>query len=232
MRGTRRRLGGVAALTLVIAINGCAARPQRGGFTCDRRWGAGTIGGALTGAAIGGGMGGGIVATSGETERQAEDYATAIGIGVITGALVGGFFGHCAFDPLHEVEPPPPPPAPAPPPPVVKKKIVLRGVHFDFDKATIRPDAADTLAEAARILREESQVRVSVDGYTDSRGSDQYNERLSERRAQAVEDYLMRLGVGGGRLVPQGFGESRPVATNETEEGRAQNRRVELNVIR
>ena len=83
-RSTRRRLGGVAALILVIAVNGCAARPTRGGFNCDRRWGGGTIGGALTGAMIGGGVGGGIVATSGETERQAEDYATAIGIGVIS----------------------------------------------------------------------------------------------------------------------------------------------------
>lgn len=231
-RSTRRRLGGMAALALVIAINGCAARSQRGGFNCDRRWGAGTLGGALAGAALGGGVGGGIVATSGETERQAEDYATAIGIGAVTGALIGGVFGHCAFDPLREEEPPPPP-APAPPPPQpVKNRIVLRGVNFDFDQATIRPDAADTLAEAARILREDSGVRVSVDGYTDSRGTDQYNERLSERRAQAVQDYLVRLGVGGSRLVPQGLGESRPVATNETEEGRAQNRRVELNVIR
>ena len=69
MRCTRRRLGGVAALTLVIAISGCAgARPDRGGFNCDRRFGAGTLGGALTGAMIGGGVGGGIVATSGETE--------------------------------------------------------------------------------------------------------------------------------------------------------------------
>jgi OOP family OmpA-OmpF porin len=105
-------------------------------------------------------------------------------------------------------------------------------VNFDFDKSTIRPDAADTLAEAARILREEADLRVSVDGHTDSRGTDEYNERLSERRARAVEEYLMRLGVGDSRLQPQGFGESRPVSTNDTEEGRAQNRRVELNVIR
>jgi OOP family OmpA-OmpF porin len=219
----------VVALALVIAINGCAARPQRGSFTCDRRWGAGTVGGALTGAMIGGGVGGGIVATSGVTERQAEDYATAIGIGAISGAFIGGLFGHCAFDPLPEVEPPPPPPAP--PPPVVKKKIVLRGVNFDFDKSTIRPDAADTLAEAARILREEPNLRVSVDGHTDARGTDEYNERLSERRAEAVTDHMTRLGISGSRLVPHGYGESRPVATNDTEEGRAQNRRVELNVL-
>jgi OOP family OmpA-OmpF porin len=226
-------LGGVAALSCVIALNGCAARPTRGGFHCnDRRWAGGTIGGAITGAMIGGGVGGGIVATSGETERQAEDYATAIGIGVLAGSAIGALFGHCAFDPPYEEEPPPPPPAPEPPPPVVKQKIVLRGVNFDFDKSTIRPDAAEILGEAARILREEPNVAVSVDGHTDARGTDEYNQRLSERRANAVVERLNRLGVGPSRLQPQGFGESRPVASNDTEEGRAQNRRVELNVIR
>jgi len=170
-----RRIGGVAALALVLAINGCAGtRPHRGGFNWDRRFGGGTIGGALTGAMIGGGVGGGIVATSGETERQAEDYATAIGIGAISGALIGGLFGHCAFDPPYEEEPPPPPPAPAPPPaPVVQKKIVLRGVNFDFDKSTIRSDAGEILDEAARILREEADVRITVDGHTDARGTDE-----------------------------------------------------------
>ncbi len=231
-RCIRRRIGVVAALTLVLALDGCAMRPNRGAFNCDRRWGGGTIGGALTGAALGAATGGGIVATSGETERQTEDYATAIGIGAVTGALIGGLFGHCAFDPLREEPPPPPPPpAPPPPPPVVKQKIVLRGVNFDFDKSTIRPDAAEILSEAARILREEPDVRVSVDGHTDARGTDEYNQRLSERRAEAVVDRLIELGVSRGRLQPQGFGESRPVASNDTEEGRAQNRRVELNVL-
>jgi OOP family OmpA-OmpF porin len=222
----------VAALSVAIALNGCAAaRPTRGGFNCDRRWGGGAIGGALTGAMIGGGVGGGIVATSGETERQAEDYATAIGIGVIAGSVIGLFFGHCAFDPPYEEPPPPPAPEPTPAP-IIKKKIVLRGVTFDFDKSNIRPDAAEILAEAARILREEPEVNVSVDGHTDGRGTDEYNQRLSERRALAVVERLNRLGIGPSRLQPQGFGESRPVASNETEEGRAQNRRVELNVIR
>jgi len=231
-RGTWRRLGGVAALIVVIALNGCAAaRPTRGGFNCDRRWGGGTIGGALGGAAIGGAIGGGVVATSGETERQAEDYATAIGIGVLAGSLIGAFFGHCAFDRPYEEAPPPPPPEPTPTP-IIKKKIVLRGVNFDFDKSNIRPDAAEILAEAARILREEPEVDVSVDGHTDARGTDEYNQRLSERRALAVVERLNHLGIAPSRLQPQGFGESRPVASNDTEEGRAQNRRVELNVIR
>jgi outer membrane protein OmpA-like peptidoglycan-associated protein len=123
-----------------------------------------------------------------------------------------------------------PPPAPAPPPPPVKKRIVLRGVQFDFDKAAIRPDAAPILDEAARTLAEEGEIAISVDGHTDSVGSEEYNERLSMRRAMAVRDYLAAKGIDASRMTVQGFGESRPVATNDTAEGRAQNRRVELNV--
>jgi OOP family OmpA-OmpF porin len=227
-RSNRRNLTCVAVLALAVAASGCAARAERGGFNCNRHWGMGTLGGALTGAALGGAMGGGIVATSGETERQNEDYATGIGIGVVSGALIGGLFGHCAFDPRiaeAQVVPPPPPPPPPPAPPV-RRKIVLRGVNFDFDKATIRPDAAATLAEAAQILHEQPGVEVWVDGHTDAIGSDTYNHGLSERRAQAVVNYLAQHGVGAGRLHARGFGESRPVASNETDDGRAQNRRV------
>jgi OOP family OmpA-OmpF porin len=231
-RSTRRGIGGLVALTLALVASGCAARADRGGFNCDRRWGAGTAGGAVTGALLGGGLGGGIVATSGELERQAEDYAVGIGVGALSGALIGGLFGHCAFDPQHEMAPPPPPPAPAPPPPPpVKRKIILRGVNFDFDKATIRPDAAPILEEAARALQDEPTIDVSVEGHTDAMGTDAYNDRLSERRADAVRDYLIELGVSAPRLMARGFGESQPVATNATDEGRAQNRRVELKVI-
>jgi len=232
MKRTRRSIGGVALLTLAVAASGCAARAERGGFDCSRRWGMGTLGGALTGAAIGGAAGGGIVATSGETEQQAADYAMGIGIGALSGAIIGGLFGHCAFDPREAPPPPPPPvPAPTPAPAPAKRKIILRGVNFDFNKATLRADAADILDEAARVLKEEPSIDVSVDGHTDAVGSDAYNQRLSERRAQAVHDYLVRLGVSAGRLRTRGFGESKPVASNATDEGRAQNRRVELNIL-
>jgi outer membrane protein OmpA-like peptidoglycan-associated protein len=129
--------------------------------------------------------------------------------------------------PAPEYTPPPPPP-PAPP---VKRKIVLRGVNFDFDKSNIRPDARPILNEAIRILKDEPQIRVSVEGHTDSVGTEQYNQRLSERRAQSVVDYLARGGIARSRLDPVGYGESDPVASNDTEEGRAQNRRVELKVM-
>jgi outer membrane protein OmpA-like peptidoglycan-associated protein len=127
--------------------------------------------------------------------------------------------------------PPAPPPvvAEAPPPPApVKKKIVLRGVNFDFDRYDIRPDASPILDEAANTLQEYGDVTILVDGYTDAIGSEAYNQRLSERRANAVKQYLERRGVAGSRMTPRGFGKSNPVATNDTPEGRAQNRRVEL----
>jgi outer membrane protein OmpA-like peptidoglycan-associated protein len=132
---------------------------------------------------------------------------------------------------LSEPPPPPPPPAPAPvaaAPAPVKKKIVLRGVNFDFDKADVRPDAVPILEEAARTLQSEPDITVSVNGYTDSVGTDAYNQRLSERRADAVKAYLEKLGVAGSRLTAKGFGKADPVASNDTAEGRAQNRRVEL----
>lgn len=129
-------------------------------------------------------------------------------------------------------EPPPPAPvvaaAPPPAPPPAKQKIVLRGVNFDFDKATIRPDAMAILDQAASTLKDAGEVQVSIDGYTDSVGSEDYNQRLSERRAEAVRAYLEQHGVAASRLTVRGFGESNPVASNATAEGRAQNRRVEL----
>lgn len=122
----------------------------------------------------------------------------------------------------------PPPPAPAPP---KKKKIVLRGVNFDYDKAVIRADAKPILDEAASTLKEEGTINISAQGHTDSRGSDKYNQNLSERRAQAVKDYLVKAGVPANRIDVVGKGESAPVATNDTDGGRAENRRVELLIL-
>ena len=133
--------------------------------------------------------------------------------------------------------PPPPPPArvaQAPPPPAPvpaqKKKIVLRSVHFDFDKSVIRSDAVPVLNEAVDVLKAQGGVAVIVEGHTDSVGSDAYNLKLSRRRAAAVRQYLVKHGIPSNRITTEGFGESHPVASNDTEDGRAQNRRVELRV--
>ncbi|HVO24835.1 MAG TPA: OmpA family protein [Candidatus Margulisiibacteriota bacterium] len=126
--------------------------------------------------------------------------------------------------------PPPPPPVAQKPAPPVKKKIVLRSVHFDFNKATIRQDAIPVLNEAVNVLKEEGTVGVICAGHTDSVGSDAYNMKLSRRRADAVRDYLVKHGIPANRIRVEGFGERKPVASNATADGRAQNRRVELNL--
>jgi OOP family OmpA-OmpF porin len=113
---------------------------------------------------------------------------------------------------------------------------VLRGINFDFNKSNIKREFEPVLDEAARILQENPAVRVSVEGHTDSIGSEAYNQRLSERRANAVKRYLVAHGVAADRLEAVGKGESQPVAPNRTPdgkdnpEGRAMNRRVELKV--
>lgn len=120
--------------------------------------------------------------------------------------------------------PPPPPPSPPPAPP----KIVLRGVHFDFNKSKIRPADAAVLDEAVTTLKDNPNVRVDVNGYCDSIGNDAYNLKLSEKRAGAVVDYLEKDGITADRLTAHGYGKTNFVASNDTKEGRAQNRRVEL----
>ncbi|MGN7724491.1 OmpA family protein [Luteimonas sp. 22616] len=119
----------------------------------------------------------------------------------------------------------------------VPVSIDLKGVNFDFDKSTLRPDAVAILNEAIEILKRYPDLRVEVAGHTDSKGTDAYNQALSERRASAVYDYLTSNGIDAGRLVgPVGYGESRPIAPNTNDdgsdnpEGRARNRRTELNV--
>ncbi|MFN8626757.1 MAG: OmpA family protein [Candidatus Binatia bacterium] len=129
----------------------------------------------------------------------------------------------------------PPPPAPVaqaapPPPPPTKKKIVLRSVHFDFDKATLKAEAKPILDEAVQVLKQEGSVDIIVEGHTDSVGTDQYNLGLSRRRAETVRTYLVEHGIARSRITAEGMGESKPVASNDTADGRAQNRRVELHV--
>jgi OOP family OmpA-OmpF porin len=128
---------------------------------------------------------------------------------------------------------PPPPPPPAPPEEPVKPlpvSITLNGVNFDFDKCTLRADAIAILDEAVRVLNG-NDIRVEVAGHTDSVGTDEYNQKLSECRAKVVGEYLTGNGVSGAKIsAVNGYGESKPIDTNDTAEGRARNRRTELNV--
>jgi OOP family OmpA-OmpF porin len=113
----------------------------------------------------------------------------------------------------------------------VEAVIELEGVYFDFNQATIKPEGLAVLDQAAALLQKHERVVVEVAGHTDNAGSDAYNQGLSERRANAVRDYLTSQGVTATRLTARGYGESQPVASNDTDEGRAENRRVELIVL-
>lgn len=108
--------------------------------------------------------------------------------------------------------------------------VELNGVFFDFDKATLKPEATETLNEGVKILKNHPDINVEVAGHTDSRGSAEYNQNLSQRRANAVREFLISNGIRADRLTTRGYGESKPIADNSTEDGRARNRRVELRV--
>jgi OOP family OmpA-OmpF porin len=106
--------------------------------------------------------------------------------------------------------------------------IALYGIHFETGKATILPDSESVLSETAKMLQENPDLKVSVEGHTDNVGAAAANQALSEKRAQAVVAWLTSHGVDGSRLKAKGWGQSKPVEDNSTEEGRAKNRRVEL----
>jgi outer membrane protein OmpA-like peptidoglycan-associated protein len=114
----------------------------------------------------------------------------------------------------------------------VGMSITLRGIYFDFDKATIKPESRPALDDAAKILRDNPTVNVEIQGHTDSKGSDSYNLNLSDRRAWSVVSYLVQnYGIDKARLTAKGYGEARPVATNDTDSGRTLNRRVEFVIL-
>ncbi|MBN1106368.1 MAG: OmpA family protein [Deltaproteobacteria bacterium] len=133
--------------------------------------------------------------------------------------------------PKPKVAPPPPAVTPRPAPPA-KREVTLKWVHFDFDKADLTPQAKATLDETAKILKDHPGMMLELDGYTDVIGTDAYNLKLSERRAKTVHNYLVSKGVPAARLKVKALGKSNPVADNKTPQGRAENRRVELRILR
>jgi len=133
------------------------------------------------------------------------------------------------------VELPPPPPPPVEEAEVKRTKtaiVITKKIHFEFDKAVIRPISFRILDAVVDIMKQNPDIKkVRVEGHTDSKGSDAYNIKLSQRRSNAVRDYLISHGIEADRLVAVGYGETRPVADNNTAEGRARNRRVEFTIL-
>ena len=220
------RIPAVAMATLLLSA--CASQSQRPGDGANPFC-------LLVGAAAGGGTAAALGAAAGP-----------IGAGVVAGAMLGSLF--CpkpvpveAVAVTPTVVPPPAPPAqPAPvPAPVLDSEadvpdilLTLTGVNFAFDRSDIEPNSATLLDEAVKTLNRYESVDVRIEGHTDSVGSEAYNLLLSQRRADAVRDYLVRQGIPASRLSTSGMGESRPIAPNETAAGRFQNRRVEFHTVR
>ena len=220
-----RKRTGIYLIWIAIAsmVAGCSMTSEQKKYTAI---------GAGSGAVVGGAIGCGIAATQNYDYPKYYEIGCPVGVGA--GAVIGGVTGYFlaprSTPPPPPAPPPPPPPPPplAPPPPPVKQKLVLRGVHFAFNKSNIRPADAAVLDEAVSSLKANPNTRIDVNGYTDAVGSEAYNLKLSQRRADAVAKYLEEQGIPASQLNTQGFGKTDFVASNSTDDGRAQNRRVEL----
>jgi len=221
MRDLKIVAGAVAA---VFFVTGCAVR--------ERTWSTCAVMGAVIGATVGG-ITGGTAVNNGKSHPSDEERGAGIGGGIAAGALIGGLLGHVICDPVKPAPAPPPPvvaqAAPPPPPPAKGTTLAtLGGANFDFNKAEVRPEGRDILDGVVKTLKENPNVKVVVEGHTDSIGKDAYNKKLSERRAEAVKRYLVRQGIDPSRIRTEGYGKSKPIADNGTEEGRAKNRRAEV----
>jgi OmpA-OmpF porin, OOP family len=134
--------------------------------------------------------------------------------------------------PIARPAPPPPAPAPAAPqPPAATKVTYAADAFFDFDKSVLKPEGRAKLDDLVSKIQGISLEVIIAVGHTDSVGNDNYNQRLSIRRAEAVKAYLVSKGIERNRVYTEGKGEKQPVADNKTAEGRAKNRRVEIEVV-
>jgi len=209
-------VSGLCAVSLV-SLSACVTDPNTGERKVSRT-AIGGIGGALGGALLGGLIGG-------KTGR-------IVGAGI--GGVAGGVVGYQMDKQIKELKESTAGSG-VDVTPVDNGSAILvnlpNGVTFDTDSTAIKPAFRDTLDRVAQSMVQYPNSLIDVYGHTDSTGSDTYNQTLSERRAQAVASYLSSRGVSSARIRSQGFGESQPVASNATEEGRSANRRVEIKIV-
>jgi len=120
----------------------------------------------------------------------------------------------------------------APAKPIVLEVIKLKGVFFETNSDALTSSSVQSLENALATLKKRPDIHVEIAAYTDSRGKDSYNQSLSNKRANSVMNYLVNHGISTSRLTANGYGKANPIADNETREGRAQNRRVEMHVLK
>ncbi|MGE5364917.1 MAG: OmpA family protein [Bacteroidota bacterium] len=181
-----------------------------------------TRGGAI-GAAAGGVIGGAIGSRSGNTAVGAIIGAA---VGGTAGALIGNYMDKQAEEMKRDVEGA-----------RVERigegiKITFpSGILFETNSSELQPEAQDNIVKLAKILNKYKDTNVLIEGHTDSDGTDAYNQKLSERRAAAVTQYAESNGVSSSRITMKGYGESQPVASNDSPDGKRQNRRVEIAIF-
>lgn len=205
----------VTALASSMVLAGCAVDPATGQQQVDTR-----VAGALAGAALGYGIS---KATGGEHEGRDAAIGAALGAGVgyymqqqakQLQTQMAGTGVDVALDPnTNDI-----------------KLTMPSSITFDTAKANVKPAFTGTLNDLASTLGQYNKTNIVVMGHTDSDGSNAYNQNLSEQRARSVASYIYNKGVAANRISTIGYGESRPVATNATEAGKAENRRVEIKI--
>ncbi|MEA5445444.1 OmpA family protein [Gammaproteobacteria bacterium AB-CW1] len=181
----------------------------------------GTVVGAVTGAILG-------AATASDRRERQRRMLIGAGVGALSGGAVGAYMDRQEAELRERLE-------------GTGVSVTRDGdqihlnmpgdITFDFDSDAVRSEFYEVLDSVAVVLEEFDQTVVEVAGHTDSTGAASYNQRLSERRAQSVSRYLLSQGLIEERMLVVGYGEDQPVASNDTEEGRRQNRRVELTLV-
>jgi len=204
-------------LVLVVTlVPGCAWWSERSGTTKGAVYGTGA--GAAAGAAIGGILGGG--------EGAWKGAAVGAAVGALGGGLIGNYMDRQKRD-MEQVL--------AKQDRIEREGDTLRAslssdILFESGSARLQPGADAKLLQIAEILQRYPRTYVDVTGHTDNRGSESYNQELSERRAGTIRETLMRSGVDAARITTRGDGEVKPIASNETATGRATNRRVDITI--
>jgi outer membrane protein OmpA-like peptidoglycan-associated protein len=212
-----RLLTSCVAVASLITVSGCVTDPNTGQQKVSRTAigaGVGALGGLLLGGLIGGGTG------------------RIIGAGI--GGLAGGAIGYTMDKQIKELRESTAGSGVDITPTDNGQAILVNlpeGVTFDVGSAALQPGFRATLDQIAQSMNQYPNSLIDVYGHTDSTGSDQFNQTLSESRARTVANYLTMQGVSAARIRSQGFGETMPVADNATEEGRRRNRRVEIKIV-
>jgi outer membrane protein OmpA-like peptidoglycan-associated protein len=215
-------IAGLVAAGLAITISGCATYTGQTNAPDDPNR---TQRGALIGAAIG--VAAGLLTGDDAVERRQHALVGA-GLGAIAGGSVGAYQDRQEAELRRQMA--------GTGVDVVRKgdNITLNmpgNVTFDFDSASVKPQFMPVLDNVAQTLTQYDKTVIEVAGHTDNVGSDSYNQALSQRRANAVASYLGSRGIMQQRMITVGAGESRPIASNDTEAGRSENRRVEITLV-